>query len=246
MICISLINHSTITSDAVVAAMVPDLQTQISRDFAPIWDLDAHLEFCGRTDPIDPACWQLLILDDADQAGALGYHDLSSSGKPIGKVFARADQQAGDALSVTVSHELLEQILDPYVNLSVLDPHTARIMAYEVADAVEDDSLGYKINNTLVSDFVTPQWFEPGFVGPCSFRQNVHRAFELAKGGYIGYFDLHTMRWNQATNFEFASLEGVSDAEVRRFRMAHAAPVGSRRERRSFRLSGSLRHTTPR
>jgi len=49
-----------------------------------------------------------VILDDSDQAGALGYHDLTSDGLPIGKVFAASDLKAGTSWTVTASHELLE------------------------------------------------------------------------------------------------------------------------------------------
>ena len=32
--------------------------------------------------------WQIVVLDNSDQAGALGYHDYTPSGKPVAKVFA--------------------------------------------------------------------------------------------------------------------------------------------------------------
>ena len=36
-----------------------------------------------------------MILDDSDQANALGYHELSKTGTPLGKVFVRSVQQSG-------------------------------------------------------------------------------------------------------------------------------------------------------
>ena len=35
-----------------------------------------------------------------------------------------------------------------------------QLYAYEVCDPCEDDSLGYHIDNILLSDFVYPAWFE--------------------------------------------------------------------------------------
>jgi len=36
-----------------------------------------------------------------------------------------------------------------------------KIYALEVCDAVESDKLGYEIDGVMVSDFITPAWFEP-------------------------------------------------------------------------------------
>jgi hypothetical protein len=52
---------------------------------------------------------------------------------------------------------------DPNVNLTVFvqNSNTAgTLYAYEVCDPCEDDSLGYHIDNILLSDFVYPAWFE--------------------------------------------------------------------------------------
>src|SRR5271170_4739472 len=131
---IAVVNESTVATDADIAAMVPSLQKQISNDFSPLWDLDAKLVFVPKGDKPALLDWQMVILDDSDQAGALGYHDLTPAYKPMGKVFARADLQAGDKLSVTISHELLEILADPYVNLSVMNSENGNFYAYEVCD----------------------------------------------------------------------------------------------------------------
>jgi hypothetical protein len=229
---IAILNDSTVTTDAEVEAMVPALQQQISVDFAKYWDLDAKLLFVPKGSRPDLAYWQMVVLDDSDQAGALGYHDLTPTNKPMGKVFARADLQAGDKLSVTLSHELLEMLADPYVNLSVMNSDNGNFYAYEVCDAVEDDSLGYMINGVLVSDFVLPQWFITNFRGQVSFKSHVAAAFDLAKGGYIGYFNPAVGQWNQATNWAAAPETGAKG--MLKARRAISPPVGSRRERRTF------------
>jgi hypothetical protein len=40
--------------------------------------------------------WWLVMLDDSDQAGALGYHDLTSDGLPLGNIFGLAPRAAID------------------------------------------------------------------------------------------------------------------------------------------------------
>lgn len=196
---ISLINESTVPADW--HAIAQALQVQLHRDFAPVWGTDGTIVVTTRL-KADPLSWWLVILNDSDQAGALGYHDLSANGYPLGKVFAATDQKFNLSSSVTASHELLEMAADPYIDglKGVLNVNgQPRIYACEVADPVEADNLGYAIGGVQVSDFVTPAWFHPGEPGPFSFRQNVQQALQLATGGYISWLSSFTQGWQQST-----------------------------------------------
>jgi len=158
MIQIAVINASTVVNDLDVKKMVDAIQVQIDRDWTPAWGIPAKLTVVPHGQKPPSGMWWQTIFDTADQAGALGYHDLTSAGLPIGKVFAKTTLEAGDRVSVTLSHEVLEMLGDPDINLMV--QKGPRGYAYEVCDAVEDDSLGYDINGVRVSDFVYPQYFE--------------------------------------------------------------------------------------
>lgn len=224
---IAVINASTVLTDDNVKAAVPDLQTQVHRDFAPVWGTDADLTFVPKGNNPPSEMWWLTILDDSDQAGALGYHDITQDGLPLGKVFAGSDMKYGYQWTVTASHELLEMLGDPDINLTAFvqkDEKTGTLYAYEVADACEADQYGYKIGNTLVSDFVYPSWFE-------SFRQKgstqfdygkkIDTPFKLLPGGYIGAFDVTAgTGWHQIT----------ADGKPSRYDMRPR--LGSRREKR--------------
>jgi hypothetical protein len=225
---ISVINESTVLSDSDVTPVVAALQQQVSNDFRPVWGLDAQLTMIPQGSQPPAGTWWLTILDDSDQAGALGYHDLTPDGLPIGKVFAASDLKAGTSWSVTASHELLEMLADPNINLTVFvqNADTAGILyAYEVCDACEDDSLGYQINNVLVSDFVYPTWFESFRTqGSVQFDQmnKIQSPLQLLPGGYIGIFNVTDgSGWQQQT------------AEKMLTSLKHRGQVGSRRERRS-------------
>ena len=77
----------------------------------------------------------------------------------MGKVFAKTDLQYNSSWTVTASHELLEMLGDPEINLGVFvqpNAQTGRLYAYENCDACESDNYGYQIGNILVSDFVFP------------------------------------------------------------------------------------------
>ena len=224
---IAVLNASTVLKDAEIRKAVPALQSQVHRDFAPAWGVDAGLTFLpkGSNPPAD--AWWLGILDNSDQAGALGYHDLTDQGLPLGKVFAGTDMQDGLEWTVTASHELLEMLVDPDINLAayVEQPNGGmRLYAYEVCDPCEADEIGYQLDGTLVSDFVYPAWFE-SFRKPGSTqfdRQNrITEPFQLLSSGYISIFDCPSGNgWTQITG----------DRKAHRYSMR--PPVGSRRERR--------------
>jgi hypothetical protein len=167
------------------------------------------------------------VLDNSDQAGALGYHDVTDQGLPLGKVFAGTDLQSGNQWTVTASHELLEMLADPEINLTVFvqpSQQGGTLYAYEVCDACEADELGYDIDGTMVSDFVYPAWFEPSRQpGSAQFdyASQIQAPLQVLPGGYIGVFDVTSgTGWHQIT----------AQGSARTYSMRPR--VGSRRERR--------------
>lgn len=194
---IAVSNASTCLSDEQVEAVLPSLQKQVSNEFKAYWDLDCTLSFLPKNASLTPGWWQVAVLDDPDQAGALGYHELTNQGAPFGKIFARLDLESGSSWTATLSHELLEMLADPWINWCAIG-RDSKIYALEVCDAVEDDNLGYMIDGVLVSDFVTPAWFEPTCADRLDFRQHLSKALEIARGGYIATFD-PSMGWTQIT-----------------------------------------------
>ena len=56
---------------------------------------------------------------------------------------------------------------------------------------------GY-IDGVLVSDFVTPAWFEPTCADRLDFKKHLSKELELARGGYISIFN-ETDGWTQVT-----------------------------------------------
>lgn len=224
---VTLINASTVLQDSQVQAVLQALQTQVSQHFAPAWGVDADLAFVPHGATPAPGSWWLTLLDNSDQAGALGYHDLTDQGLPLGKVFAGTDIQVGNKWTVTASHELLEMLGDPDINLAAYvqrDGGAMLLYAYEVCDACEDDQFGYPINGVTVSDFVFPAWFESSRAPQSTqfdYQSGINQPFQLLSGGYISVFDTSNNNgWTQVVGQEQDS------------RYSMRAPVGSRRERR--------------
>jgi hypothetical protein len=187
------------------------LTRQVNEHLGPAWGLPP-VEVYPSARPV-AGHWVLALLDDADQADALGYHDVTSDGLPVGKVFVAPTLADGQKVPVTASHELIEMLIDPACNLAA-QADDGRFYAFEVADAVQDNS--YAIDGVPVSDFVYPAWFE-SFRAPGSTRFShlgtVDRPFELAPGGYISIF--RSGAWTQIFGDE-AAMARFSLAKKRR------------------------------
>lgn len=232
---VSIINQTSCLQDAAIQPVVAALQIQVNRDFAPIWGVDADLTFVpkGTTPPNDH--WWLVLLDNSDAAGALGYHELTPAGLPIGKVFCKTDLQYGLSWSVTASHELLEMLGDPDINLTTFMQTSntqGYLYAFEMCDAVEDDQYAYVIDNVKVSDFVLPDYFQPRIPakdGKYDFGGHLHQPVPaMLPGGYLSQFAVgepgHVNGWTQ---INAQAVAGLSTSRAMR------TNPGSRRVRRS-------------
>jgi len=188
-----LITNQSDVSDREVRKVVAAIQKQVDRDFFPLWGWRAELAFRPRRSPKNP---MHILLRNSNRKSDPGYHFVD--GIPEAEVFTR--DAHGRVLSdwqATLSHEVLEMIADPGVNLYARG-HVSRsgrrrkaFVAYEVCDPVQDRL--YVIDSVQVSDFVTPEWFEPERQRdstPFSFLRAVSQPFELTEGGYIdAYLD---------------------------------------------------------
>lgn len=205
---ISVINHTNGTIlDEDVQRVVRAINTQIETDFEPYWSMGARLRLEGKsqdnpdTQNIEDMRGDavLYLWNDVDVDNALGYHARNFQGVPFGFVFTGIAEQLGEPWSVTLSHEALELIADPEVNLLVDGPHpdgSGRFVFhwYEMCDAVQAET--YEIDGVQVSNFVLPLYFtgeeERGgrndFLGR-RYDGETLRSFGINPGGYVGFFD---------------------------------------------------------
>lgn len=212
---IVIIDHMGVSDplDAIAKA----LGRQLHEDFCPKFNISSscaviamhgmHLPTSSAVVPEDDD-WLIGLFRDADQPGALGYHDETLAGLPLAKVFPILDAQDGSALSVTISHELLEMVADPYLSLAV-QSHDGRFWAYEICDAVENDQ--YLIDGVPVSNFVTPQYFQPpqNLAGVQLDQMNlIKKPFEVRPGGY--------MQWNRGNGWHQVMHQEIAPRAYRR------------------------------
>ncbi len=179
---IACFNRATVELGVDFDALIEAMQEYVDAHVAPVWGTPAKLV---KTKDFQKGAWAIVFLDDADQPGALAYHDLTPDGLPVSKVFVKTTLDNGDLVSVSASHELVEMLVDPAINLMTTGPDPRTIYAYESADPVEE--LNFKVKGIAMSDFVYPAYFE-------IFRRKnsvtfdhldqVSKPFQILKGGY--------------------------------------------------------------
>jgi hypothetical protein len=237
---ISVINHTNgKIGDEQVQETLRAINRQIKEDFEPYWSMGATLRLEGKTTKPDKVknpdlrgdaiiyLWDQLDVDDA-----LGYHDRNFRGIPYSFVFYELTKKLGESWTVTLSHEALEMIADPEVNLLSAGPHPKNqnreaLYWYEVCDAVQGDT--YLIDGVEVSNFVLPLYFTSGdeYKGRNDFLGKKHgsttlTSFGVNPGGYMGYVD--------PTNGKTDQIFGSKDAK-QRFKIKEAAGQARRAAR---------------
>jgi hypothetical protein len=177
---IACMNLATGDLGAPFDKLTATLQKCYDQCFLPIWGYPVSLY--NTTNP-QPSDWQFVYFDNADTAGALGYHDITKNGQPVSKI--QTTLAAHEVVSVTACHELFEMVIDPIANLwAQADDGTE--YAYEMCDPVEEDT--FLVDGIKMSNFVHPSWFEP-------FKHQVGtkfdhlglltKPFSMTKGGYM-------------------------------------------------------------
>src|SRR5260370_11454203 len=128
---IACFNNATTSLDVDFDKLIGAMQEYVDEHVVPIWGTPAKL--VKSTDFIKGA-WAMVFLDNADQPGALAYHDLTPYGLPQSKVFVKTTIENHDLVSVSASHELVEMLVDPAINLMTTGPDPRTIYAYDSAD----------------------------------------------------------------------------------------------------------------
>ena len=191
----------------VVAQIVAALQKQLTRDFMPIWDIAATVDPFSRLDQIPSGYWAIVIRDGIGNDAVAGFH-TDSAGQPYALVDARRP-----GLSVAVSHEALEMLVDPGGNQlissdSIVIGQGRVSYLVEVCDPCESMDYAYTVNGIAVSDFLTPHYFDPTTSGGVrySYSGAIAAPKQVLPGGYLTWMDPIETRWYQAQYFngEFA------------------------------------------
>lgn len=192
---IAVLNKSKKITNADVQTMTKACYQQLERHAAVAWGRTAfpvifHAD--EKTVPIEAE--RIVIFDSPDEADALGYHTETPDGKIYGKIFVNPILKANgtvltgsNSISAVLSHEVLEQTIDPDINLWA--EGNGKLYSVEVCDPVENDSYNMTVNGkaVAVSNFVFPEWFDKENRPKARFDQlgKLKKPFTMTEGGYM-------------------------------------------------------------
>jgi hypothetical protein len=181
---IYVVSKSTLVTDAEVQRWTAACARQIREHVAPAYGMKpVKVAFLSAASHAPAGAWVITVMDDADQAGDLGWHTQDAAGRIYGRVFVKPCLQYGVPVSTTGSHEIVETFCDPGVDRWV-DTNRGYSVPWEACDPVEGDS--YLIDGVAVSDFVCPGWYGRSG-GRLHWLDNgsISQPFDLAPGGYV-------------------------------------------------------------
>jgi|ERR1700674_1000118 len=185
---VALVPDSPSVTLAEVSAVAGAIQKQVTRDFGPLWSINATVDAYEKLEAIPIDYWPIIVRDDINQPGAAGYH-TDDHGQPLSLV------QADAGWELTASHEALEMLADPFGNRTIagtpppnspnpISSLSSVLYLVEVCDPCESDQCAYDVNGVKLSDFITPHYYDPnGATGvQYSFRGNIKDPHTVLEG----------------------------------------------------------------
>jgi hypothetical protein len=202
---IALVPEGVRISSSDLTRVASALSKQCARDFAPIWRIQATVDAFATLEDVPTDYWPIIIVRDVK--GAAGFHE-DDHGQPFALV------EFGSDWSLTASHECLEMLADPFgrrlragnvprqaVKLGLPDRRVRFLV--EVCDPSEGGSFAYQVNGVLVSDFYTPDFFDPVAVSSVrySFTGAIKAPRTVLNDGYLSWHDSVSGHWMQLRMF---------------------------------------------
>lgn len=164
-ILVHLINQAPIGNDE-IQRITDALNIQLQRDFRPLYDIDAVVQLNTNGEEKK----KVFILTDMSGLPEpfklyLGVHTNGQN------AYVNYNLTKDYSTSGTASHEILELLTNPNVEPG----------GREVCDPVNNNL--YTINGIEVSNFVFPNYYIPGSIGPWDYNGLVKHPFTPIPGG---------------------------------------------------------------
>jgi hypothetical protein len=173
------------------------VERQIEHDVAPMWGTEGTVKAYRHIDHApDDAC--PVLISARFTFPSIGVHQFFG-GRPFALI------KPGPKVSVAISHEIIEILIDPQGNRLATAPSIkpgqgdVRYLV-EVCDPSEDRD--YRIDGVDVSDFCTPAYYDPWAVGRAySHTRDVKRPLEVLPEGYLSWHEPSSDTWWQLRRF---------------------------------------------
>jgi hypothetical protein len=189
-----------------MAAAAAAINTQVTRDLPEYWNVNASVAYLPDPHRIPQGFWPVQLVKSLPPPEG-GFH-LTKHNQPYAKVIATP---GSNDWTIDASHETLEMLVDPsgnrlqtsteikVVGNKIEDGTGTFEYLVEVCDPCEDPKYGYQINGILVSDFLTPHFYDSNARSDArfSFTGALKAPREILPGGYISWTDPHTSEMQQ-------------------------------------------------
>lgn len=206
IIQIGLVDTTGSLNSELVQSVAAALNIQVTRDLPQFWNVKATVMYLPSPHKIPAGVWPVQLVKTLPP-GEGGFH-LDKHKQPYSKVIASPQNEGW---TIAASHETLEMLVDPYGNRlqssveidikggKIVDGAGQYGYLVEACDPCEDDKYGYTINGVVVSDFITPHYYDlldtPGT--RYSFTGAIKSPRQILPGGYISFVNHEADEWQQ-------------------------------------------------
>jgi hypothetical protein len=170
------------------------IEHQVRHDLGKYYEVNAHIMALRHGDALPNRTWPVQIVPEVKKGG--GFH-ADEDGAPFAKVCI------GPHWTMSASHEILEMVFDPTGSRLHTAPairlvdgqvqNAAGEFRYlmEICDPCESADCAYKIDDVVVSDFYTPDYFDLNARPDrrYSFNRSISGPRQVPKGGYLCWFN---------------------------------------------------------
>jgi hypothetical protein len=206
VIQVGLVDTTGSINPELVQAAAAALNIQVTRDLPQFWNVQATVQYLPHAKKVPAGVWPVQLVKQLPP-GEGGFH-LDKHNQPYSKVIASATD---DSWTIDASHETIEMLVDPYgnrmqsstsieiVNGKIQDGTGQFNYLVEACDPCEANGYGYAISGIVVSDFLTPHFYDP-MVTPgtrYSFTGALKAPRQILPGGYISFVNQETDEWQQ-------------------------------------------------
>jgi hypothetical protein len=206
VIQVGLVDTTGALDPELVQSVAAALNIQVTRDLPQFWNVKATVIYLSSPHKIPVGVWPVQLVKSLPP-GEGGYHQDKHK-QPYSKVIA---SPKNEGWTIAASHEILEMLVDPYGNRmhssvaieikgkKIVDGTGQFGYLVEACDPCEDDKYGYTINGVVVSDFITPHYYDlldtPNT--RYSFTGAITAPRQILPGGYISFVNNEIDEWQQ-------------------------------------------------
>ena len=191
---------------ATMAAAAEALNVQVTRDLPQFWNVHATVSYRPDPNSIPQGMWPVQLVKSLPPDEG-GFH-MTRHNQPYSKVIVTL---GSDDWTIDASHETVEMLVDPYGNRlqtsnaitvdqgQIGDAEGKYEYLVEACDPCEANNCAYQIDGILVSDFITPDFYDPAATSSArySFTGAVKKPRQILPGGYISWVDPQTSEMKQ-------------------------------------------------